>query len=80
MPMTSRQSVSVKGIKWAYRRSEVTADKASSDKPVVLLVHGLGSSSFSYRNTLGLLGADGYDAIAFDWPGHGDSDKPASFD
>lgn len=31
------------------------------------------------RNTLGLLGADGYDAYAPDWVGHGDSDKPANF-
>lgn len=29
------------------------------------------------RNTLGLLGGDGYRAFAPDWPGHGDSDKPA---
>lgn len=28
------------------------------------------------RNTLGLLGADGYRAFAPDWLGHGDSDKP----
>ncbi|KAL6764006.1 Alpha/Beta hydrolase protein [Haematococcus lacustris] len=69
----------VAGTSWAYRRSEVNPDKASTSKPVVLLVHGLGSSSFSYRNTLGLLGADGYDAVAPDWPGHGDSDKPSSF-
>ncbi len=30
------------------------------------------------RNTLGLLGGDGYRAFAPDWPGHGDSDKPAA--
>ncbi len=35
---------------------------------------------FSKRNTLSLLGGDGYDAIAPDWIGHGSSDKPADFD
>ena len=30
----------------------------------------------SLRNTLGLLGGEGYDAVAPDWIGHGDSDKP----
>jgi hypothetical protein len=31
----------------------------------------------SYRNTLALLGAAGVSAVAPDWPGHGDSAKPA---
>ncbi|GIL86908.1 hypothetical protein Vretimale_15552 [Volvox reticuliferus] len=61
---------------WAYRVSTPEPDKVADDKPDVLLVHGLASSSYSYRNTLGLLGADGYRAFAPDWLGHGDSDKP----
>lgn len=32
------------------------------------------------RAILGMLGSDGYDAIAPDWIGHGDSDKPEGFD
>ena len=31
----------------------------------------------SYRNTLALLGGAGVTAVAPDWPGHGDSAKPA---
>jgi len=73
-------SVEVGGVRWAYRASEPDASVAGSGKPTVLLLHGLGSSSYSFRNTLGLLGAEGYTAIAPDWPGHGDSDKPANFD
>lgn len=73
-------TVSVNGVNWAYRRSEVAEGAGSPDRPTLLLIHGLGSSSWSYRNTLSLLGADGYDAIAPDWPGHGDSDKPPGFD
>lgn len=65
------------GLTWSYRISEPDPAKASPDKPDVLLLHGLGSSSYSFRNTLGLLGGDGYRAFAPDWPGHGDSDKPA---
>ena len=60
------------GFSWAYR-------KASGEKgkiPVVCL-HAIGSSSYSYRNTIRLLGNDGHDAIALDWPGCGASDKPS---
>ncbi|GLC38917.1 hypothetical protein PLESTB_000461300 [Pleodorina starrii] len=61
---------------WAYRVSSPEPSNDSDDKPDVLLLHGLASSSYSYRNTLGLLGGDGYRAFAPDWLGHGDSDKP----
>ncbi|KAG2498156.1 hypothetical protein HYH03_003913 [Edaphochlamys debaryana] len=67
----------VGNVEWAYRLATPEPSKASADKPDVLLIHGLGSSSYSYRNTLGLLGGEGYRAFAPDWPGHGDSDKPA---
>lgn len=42
-------SVDVGGVKWAYRKSEPAAAKTSPDKLPVLLLHGLGSSSWSYR-------------------------------
>jgi hypothetical protein len=42
-------SVDVGGVKWAYRKSEPAAAKATPDKIPVLLLHGLGSSSWSYR-------------------------------
>ncbi|GAX76419.1 hypothetical protein CEUSTIGMA_g3864.t1 [Chlamydomonas eustigma] len=71
-------SVDVDGCKWAYRRTEPDEEqaKAVANMPILLL-HGLGSSSYCYRNTLALLGGEGYDAVAPDWVGHGDSDKPA---
>lgn len=53
---------------------------ASPDKLPVVCLHGIGSSSYSYRNTLRLLGQAGHDAYAIDWVGHGASDKPVSFD
>jgi pimeloyl-ACP methyl ester carboxylesterase len=64
----------VDGVRWAYRRSEASASSSSSNpSPQVLCVHGLGSSSYSFRNVLALLGAEGFDAVAPDFPGHGDS-------
>lgn len=39
--------MTVKGRKWAFRRSEVA--EAKPDLPTVLLIHGLGSSSYSWR-------------------------------
>ncbi|GBF97090.1 haloalkane dehalogenase-like [Raphidocelis subcapitata] len=67
------------GLDWAYRRNEVDAGAAAAAAGLadVLLLHGLGSSSYSYRNTLALLGGSGVSAVAPDWPGHGDSAKPA---
>ncbi|KAF8067235.1 choline monooxygenase [Scenedesmus sp. PABB004] len=70
-------SVDVDGVRWAYRRSEPAAAKAGGGKPAVLLLHGLGSSSFCWRRTLAMLGEAGYEAFAPDWPGHGESAKPA---
>lgn len=65
-------SVDVNGARWAYRRSELSPGVQAN--PVqVLCVHGLGSSSYAWRNVLALLGAEGYDAVAPDLPGHGDS-------
>jgi pimeloyl-ACP methyl ester carboxylesterase len=37
------------GVTWAYRKSEAAEAKADPAKPQVLLLHGLGSSSYSYR-------------------------------
>jgi len=63
---------------WAYREADVDSSKATQDKMPVLCLHGIGSSSYAYRNTLRMLGDDGHQAIAVDWLGHGNSDKPES--
>ncbi|PON59858.1 Alpha/beta hydrolase fold [Trema orientale] len=41
----------------------------------VVLVHGLGLSSYSFRETIRSLGAKGVHAVAIDLPGNGFSDK-----
>jgi pimeloyl-ACP methyl ester carboxylesterase len=43
--------------------------------PAVILIHGFGVSSYSWRFTLPALGNAGYHAIAIDWKGFGLSDK-----
>lgn len=42
-------SADAAGLRIAYRKSAPAASKASADKLPVLLLHGLGSSSWSFR-------------------------------
>ncbi|CAD5196031.1 protein AUXIN RESPONSE 4-like isoform X1 [Musa acuminata AAA Group] len=46
------------------------------DGDVVLLLHGLGCSSYSFRRVLPSLASGGYRAVAIDLPGSGFSDRP----
>jgi pimeloyl-ACP methyl ester carboxylesterase len=48
--------------------------------PVVVLVHGVPTSSFLYRKLLVALADQGVHAVAFDFPGLGLADRPAGFD
>ena len=44
--------------------------------PVVLLVHGLGSSLATWASNIAPLADAGFTVLALDLPGHGDSDRP----
>lgn len=44
--------------------------------PVVLLLHGLGTSLVTWSRNIEPLAAAGFTVLALDLPGHGDSDKP----
>ncbi|KAJ5641980.1 hypothetical protein N7490_005980 [Penicillium lividum] len=61
------------GAKVFYREQ-----KAASDAPVVLLLHGFPSSSHQYRNLIPLLAVK-YRVIAPDLPGFGFTEVPSSF-
>jgi pimeloyl-ACP methyl ester carboxylesterase len=76
MPVTSsvlQKDVVINGTRWSYRCAE-----GKEGFPTVVFLHGILSSSYSYRKVIDLLGQEGYNCVAPDWPGHGDSDVPAS--
>jgi haloalkane dehalogenase len=50
------------------------------DGPLVVLVHGVPSSSFLYRKVLPVLADEGMHGLAFDFPGLGLADRPPDFD
>jgi pimeloyl-ACP methyl ester carboxylesterase len=70
--VASESIVTPNDIRIAYRRADVPENATKT----VVCLHGLGSSSYSFRNSLPLLAAAGLEALAVDWPGHGDSDHP----
>lgn len=64
------RNVSIDGVNIAYREA------GSPDKPTLLLLHGVPSSSRMYDGLMRKLG-DRYHLIAPDYPGFGHSDAPA---
>ncbi|XP_068653588.1 protein AUXIN RESPONSE 4-like [Aristolochia californica] len=50
-------------------------DTGPRDAETLVVIHGFGSSSFSFRQLLQALGSNGYRAVAIDLPGSGFSDK-----
>ncbi|MBE9137399.1 alpha/beta fold hydrolase [Nodosilinea sp. LEGE 07088] len=69
----AERTIAVNGLTWFYRELQPTVD--SSRLPVVLL-HGLVSQSYSWRQVMPPLAQQGFRTIAPDWIGHGFSDKP----
>ncbi len=69
--VVSTETRVVAGVKTHVRR-------AGSSRPLLLL-HGLGASSYTWRDAFVHL-ADGYDVVAPDFPGHGRSEHKADFD
>jgi pimeloyl-ACP methyl ester carboxylesterase len=65
--------VQVGSLKWFYREAEPLGE---SDRLPVLLLHGLVSQSYGWREVLPALAAQGFRAIAPDFPGSGYSEKP----
>lgn len=71
----TENKIKVNQLQWFYRATEVL-----SDKPPVLLLHGLPAHSYTWREVMNYLADAGYRAIAPDWIGSGFSDKPDSRD
>ncbi|MBD2665699.1 hypothetical protein B6N60_04498 [Richelia sinica FACHB-800] len=73
----TEQTITIDGLEWFYR--EATPVGNSDLLPVVFL-HGIVSQSYSWRNILPSLAAQGTRAIAPDWLGYGYSAKPEKRD
>jgi pimeloyl-ACP methyl ester carboxylesterase len=69
--------ITVNSLEWFYREAQPIGQ---SDLLPVLLLHGLPSQSYSWRNILPALAKQGTRAIAPDWIGYGFSSKPEKRD
>ena len=65
--------ITVDSLEWFYREAEPIG---RTDLIPVLCLHGLVSQSYSWRNVIPSLAAQGNRAIAPDWIGYGFSGKP----
>lgn len=70
---TGENWVEVGSLGWFYREAEPIG---RDDRLPVLLLHGLVSQSYSWRNVIPALAEQGFRTIAPDWIGCGYSDKP----
>ena len=71
------QTVKIDKLEWFYREAEPINN---SDLLPVICLHGIISQSYSYRNILPALAAQGTRAIAPDWIGYGYSAHPEKQD
>ncbi len=69
----AEQTLVAEGLTWFYRELQPVND---SDRLPVVLLHGLVSQSYSWREVMPTLAQQGFRAIAPDWLGHGFSAKP----
>jgi pimeloyl-ACP methyl ester carboxylesterase len=69
--------ITVNSLEWFYREVEPIGQ---TDLLPVLLLHGIVSQSYSWRNILPALAKQGTRAIAPDWIGYGFSSKPEKRD
>jgi len=69
------KTIEIDGLKWFYRELEPLNP---SDRPPVLLLHGLPSQSYSWTEVMPILAERGFRAIAPDWIGFGNSDQPSN--
>ncbi|MTJ10633.1 alpha/beta fold hydrolase [Anabaena sp. UHCC 0204] len=71
------QKIKVDSLEWFYREAEPIG---RTDLTPVVLLHGVVAQSYSWRNIMPSLAAQGTRAIAPDWIGYGFSDKPEKQD
>ena len=59
---------------------EWNRDADAAGQPTILMLHGGGQNRFSWKNTGQILADEGYNVIALDSRGHGDSDRAPNAD
>jgi pimeloyl-ACP methyl ester carboxylesterase len=69
----AEHTILANGLTWFYRELQPLGE---SSRPPVVLLHGLVSQSYSWRQVMPTLAQRGFRTIAPDWIGHGFSDKP----
>ncbi len=76
-PFENSQFVEIDGILLHYR-----IDKANTDKSIgkILMVHGMGGSTYCWRENVRPLNANGFDVIRIDLPAFGFSDRQPGLD
>ena len=72
-----KHTITVDSLKWFYRECEPIG---RTDLLPVVLLHGLVSQSYSWRNIMPALASQGTRAIAPDWIGYGFSAQPEKSD
>ena len=70
----SEKTIKIDTGEWFYR--ETLPDTETRSAPLILL-HGLPSHSYTWREMMPLLSQQGLRVIAPDWLGFGQSDKPS---
>lgn len=76
MPFPDSRIETVEGIRLHYRIVEpADSGDAAKTKGAILFVHGLGGSTFSWRNNTDIFAEQGYFVVAVDLPGFGFSDR-----
>jgi len=73
----TENKVKIDSLEWFYREAEPIGQ---SDLIPVILLHGIVSQSYSWRNILPALASQGTRAIAPDWIGYGFSSMPEKRD
>jgi len=78
LPMLiAEKTIKIGSLEWFYREAEPIG---RTDLLPVILLHGLVSQSYSWRNIMPALAQQGTRAIAPDWIGYGLSSKPEKRD
>ncbi|MEM9264070.1 MAG: alpha/beta fold hydrolase [Cyanobacteria bacterium P01_F01_bin.13] len=73
MAKIETKDLQIGNLTWAYR--ELVPDNPR-EKPPVVMLHGLVSQGYSWRDVMPALAEQGFRSLAPDWIGHGSSSKP----